>query len=65
MPMMLDANAGYLLDLAMAQTAMQFVLGNLMNVFAIASMTRAERIFENVQAAGIRLGQEEWEMLNR
>lgn len=51
--------------LSVAQTAMQFVLGSPMNVFAIASMTKAARIFENVQAAGIRIGQKEWEMLNQ
>lgn len=51
--------------LSVAQTAMQFVLGSPMNVFAIVSMTKAERIFDNVQAACVRIGQEEWETLNQ
>lgn len=46
-----------------AQAAMQFVLGSPMNVFAVASMSAPARIRENVEAAGKRMGTDDWKRL--
>lgn len=51
-------------DLKVPQIAMQYALGSSMNIFAIASMTKFERIYENVQAACIPMKQEEWDKLH-
>lgn len=46
------------------QIALQYVLGSPMRIFAIVSMTKGERIYENVQAACNSMKQEDWELLN-
>lgn len=51
-------------NLKVPQIAMQYVLNSPMRMFAIASMTKFERIYENVQAACIPMKQEVWDKLH-
>lgn len=50
--------------ISVPQAAMQFVLSSPMNVFAVASMSAAKRIRENVEAAAVRMDRDEWNRLN-